>query len=231
MSFLQTENFHDDLKALHHLLRMLPAQPVIGGDVGFALTRVDDGGIHLADAAGELDVGGEGCAAHTHDAGLVDDIHQLLRGQGIHFLLGAGLHRLAQSIQMVIFDDHAEHGAAVGVGPHLHRLDLAGNGSVNGNTQALIVTDLLSLGHQIALGNQRLTGRADMLRHRNDYDVRFGKYLGFLVARVPFVFFGMDPAEKRKRHVSSPLSNLAERAAYIWVYHSALFTICPHFYS
>ena len=149
----------------------------------------------------------------------------------IHLLLSTGLHCLAQGIQMVIFDDHAEHGAAVGVGPHLHRLDLAGNGSVNRDAQALIVADLLALGHQIPLGNQGLTGRADMLRHGNDYDIRLRKYLGFLVARVPFVFFGVHPAEKRKRHVSSPLSKLADQAASIRVYHSALFTICPHFYS
>ena len=176
-------------------------------------------------------MGGEGGAAHTHNTGLVNNIHQLLRGQSIHFLLGAGLYRLAQGIQMVIFDNHAEHGAAVGVRTNLHRLDLAGNGSVNRDAQALIITDLLTLGHQITLGNQGLTGRADMLRHGNDYDIRFGKYLGFLVARVPFVFFGVHPAEKRKRHVSSPLSKLADQAASIRVYHSALFTICPHFYS
>ena len=231
MSFLQAENLHDDLKAPHHLLRMLPAQPVIRRDVRLALARVDDGSVHLADAAGELDVGGEGRAAHTDDAGLVNDIHQLLRRQRIHFLLGAGLNRLAQSIQMVIFDHNAQHRAAVGVGPHLHRFHLAGNGSVDRNAQALIVADLLALGHQITLGDQRLTGRADMLRHRDHNDVRLRKYLGFLVARIPFVFFGMHPAEKGKRHVSSPLSNFAERAASIRIHHSALFSICPHFYS
>ena len=210
---------------------MLPAQPVVRRDVRLALARVDNGGVHLADAAGELDVGGEGSAAHADDARFMNDIHQLLRGQRVHFLLRAGLNILAQRVQMVIFDDHAEDGAAVGVGPHFHRLYLTGNGSVNRDAQALIVADLLTPGHQIALGDQRLTGRADMLRHRNDYNIRFGKYLGFLVACVPFVFFGMHPAEKRKRHVSSPLSNFAEPAASIRIHHSALFSICPHFYS
>ena len=156
---------------------------------------------------------GEGCAAHADDAALVDNIHKLLRGQGIHFLLGAGLDCLAQRVQMVIFDDNAQNVASVGMRTHLHRLDLTGNRGVNRDAQALIVTDFLTLGHQIALGNQRLAGSADMLRHGDHYNIRFRKYLGFLVARVPLVFFGMHPAEKRKRHVSSPLSNFAEQTA------------------
>ena len=96
------------------------------------------------------------------------------------------------------------------MGTQLNGFDLAGNGSMDRNAQTLIVTDLLTLGHKIALGNQRLARCADMLRHGNHNDVRFGKGLGFLVAGIPLVFFGMDPAEKRKRHVSSPLSKFAE---------------------
>ena len=208
VAFLQAEDLHNELQAGDHILGLLPAQPVVGSDVRLTLTGVDDDGIHLADAAGQLHMGGEGCAAHTHNAALVDDIHQLFGSQCVHFLLGSGLHRFTQSIQVVIFDDHAQNHAAIGVSPGLHRLDLTGNGSVHRDAQSLVVADLLTLCHQVAFCNQGLTGGADVLRHGNHDNIRFRKSLGFLVTGIPLIFFGMYPAEKRKRHVSSPLSNL-----------------------
>jgi hypothetical protein len=76
--------------------------------------------------------------------------------------------------------------------------------------QTLIIADFLTLGHQIILLHQGLTGGADVLRHGDDQNIRLGKILNGLVASVELIFRGMDTAEKRKRHVTSPLSKLAD---------------------
>ena len=47
----------------------------------------------------------------------------------------------------------------------------------------------------------------------DDHDIRFGEHLDSLVASVMLIFCGMDTAEKRKRHISSPLSKFAEFTA------------------
>jgi hypothetical protein len=78
------------------------------------------------------------------------------------------------------------------------------------NAQTLVVTDLLTDSNQVALLDEGLAGGADMLGHRDHQDVRFGEDLSCLVASVPLIFFGMYPSEKRKRHITSPLSKFAE---------------------
>ena len=213
VAFLQTENPHQNFQTGDHFLRHLPAQPVVGGYVGLTLTGVDDNGIHLAQAAGDFGVGGEGSAAHANHAALPDDIDELLVGKRVYRFLSPALNVRAQGVLVVVFDDHAHDGGAAGVGTGLYRLHLTGNGSVNGNTQALIVTDLLTHGDQIPFFDQGLAGGADMLGHGNDNHIRGGEGLNLLVASVPLIFFGMDPSEKRKRHITSPLSNFAEKTA------------------
>jgi hypothetical protein len=84
---------------------------------------------------------------------------------------------------------------------------------MNRNAQTLIVTDLLTDSNQVALLNEGLAGGADMLGHRDHEDIRFRESHGLLVTSVPLIFVGMNTAEKRKRHITSPLSNFAETTA------------------
>jgi hypothetical protein len=78
------------------------------------------------------------------------------------------------------------------------------------NTQALVVTDFLTNRNQIALLYKGHAGSADMLGHGNYNHVRFREHDSLLVASVPLIFVGMNTAEKRKRHISSPLSNFTD---------------------
>ena len=155
-------------------------------------------------------MGGEGRAAHTHNTGLTDDIDQLLGGQGIHFFTGSGLDGLVQGVQVVIFNDNTHHGGAAGMGLGLHGLDLAGDGCMNRHAKALVVTDLLALFDQIVLLHQGLTGGADMLGHGNNQDIGGREFLDSHVTCVMLIISGMHTAEKRKRHISSPLSKFAD---------------------
>ena len=91
------------------------------------------------------------------------------------------------------------------------------------DTKALVIADLLPDGDQIALLDQGLAGGADMLGHGDYDDIRFRENLDLLVASVPLIFFGMDPAEKRKRHITSPLSNFAESIPQFCVYYDTAF--------
>ena len=102
---------------------------------------------------------------------------------------------------MVILDHHTHHGGTAGVGAHFHSLDLTGDGSVDRHTQSLIIADLLTHGHRVTLLHEGVAGGADMLGHGDHNDIRLGENLSLLVAGIPLIFFGMDPAEKRKRHI------------------------------
>ena len=230
MTFLQAKDPHDDLQAGDDLFRHIPAQPVIRGDVGLTFAGVDDNGIHLADAAGEFDMGGEGRAAHTHDAGLPDDADQLFRSQGIHLLLSAGLNILVEGTLVIIFDDHTHHSDTAGVRLCLHRLDLTGHGCVNRHAQARIVANFLTFFHQVALFHQGLTRRADVLGHRDHQNIRLRVFLQGTVAGVPLVFLGMDTTKERKRHVASPLLIIAEKIRFSIFNNKPSIPVCPsHF--
>ena len=52
-------------------------------------------------------MGGEGGAAQAHDAGVLDDLHQLLGAQVLRVL--HGFDRGVQGVLVVVVDDHAEH--------------------------------------------------------------------------------------------------------------------------
>ena len=80
-------------------------------------------------------------------------------------------------------------------------LDRTGNGRMDRDAQALIVTDLLTHQHPVTLFDQGQTGRADMLAHGDHQQVRLRKILDFLFFRIPFVFLRMYTSENRKRHI------------------------------
>ena len=78
---LQAEGLHQNAHAADDPLALLQHQPVVSGYVGLTLGAVQDQGIHLADAGADLHVGGEAGAAHSGDARLLDNLHDLLAAQ------------------------------------------------------------------------------------------------------------------------------------------------------
>ena len=68
---------------------------------------------------------------------------------------------------MVIFDNDAHHIGTAGVGLHFHRLDLAGNGGVDGYAQTLAIANLLVAQDTVTHLNQRLARRTNVLLQRN----------------------------------------------------------------
>ena len=205
---VQAEDLHDDLQTADQLRSHFLTQAVVGGDEGLTLAGVDDDGVHLAEAGGQLHVGGEGCAAHADDTGLTDDGHQIVSAQSVNFFLGAGLNCRIELIQMVILNDNAHAGHAVGVGAGLHSLDRAGHGGVDGDAQTLVVADLLAHQDTVALLDQGLAGCADVLRHGDHQQIRGGESLDFLAFGVVLIFFGVYPSEKGKRHNCHLFHNL-----------------------
>lgn len=127
---------------------------------------------------------------------------------------------------MVIFNHHALHQSAAGVGAHFHRLHRAGNRCVDGNTQPLIVADLLTHSHQIALFHQGLAGNADVLGHRNHQNIRFRKILDRRILCVMLIFFRMDAAEKRKSHCHHLVKALRILPLFMITNHTAKFFFC-----
>jgi len=85
----------------------------------------------------------------------------------------------------------------------------------------------LTHGHRVTLLHEGVAGGADMLGHGDHNDIRLGENLSLLVAGIPLIFFGMDPAEKRKRHITSPLSNFAAHTALYAPYSTSSGAICP----
>ena len=75
-------------------------------------------------------MGGEGRAALADDAGVLDDLHQLLGSQAVGILNGMNVR--THGVLLVVFDDHAHHGAAHREGAGFHGLDSAGNAGMNG---------------------------------------------------------------------------------------------------
>ena len=57
---------------------------MVGCDVGFAFSAVEDQGIGLAQAGADLHIGREGGAAVAHNAGLTNGVDDLLLGHGVH---------------------------------------------------------------------------------------------------------------------------------------------------
>ena len=55
---------------------------------------------------------------------------------------------------------------------YINLLDLAGNRSMDGNTQTFAITNFLTAQNMIAHIYQRLTGCANVLLHRKDYSLR-----------------------------------------------------------
>ena len=143
-------------------------------------------------------MGGKGGAAHAHNAGLPDDAGERFGAEALE--TGAGLHLRGEGFLKVVGDDHGEHRGAIGVRPGLHRLDGAGDRSVDRRAQAGAVADFLPQIHMISLGDQGLAGGADVLGHGNHHGGRGREGHNGLLPGQGLLVLGVDAAVKGKCH-------------------------------
>ena len=152
----------------------------------------------MAHGGQRLHIAGEGSAAHTHKTGFPD-----LMEDGIVVHLGHGVIATGDrngGILKIVFNDHRHDLPSTGVGPGLHGNDRAGNGGMDGDTQALTVTDRLATQHLITHLYQGCTGCADMLLH-GDHHLFGGDSLEEGDACGHFlVVFGVNTAKKQLVH-------------------------------
>ena len=98
-----TDQMAQDADALDHVGRLLTHQHVVAGDVGLALSGIDDQGVDRALAAGvDLDRCREGGAAEPDDAGPADAFAQVGSGQG--GVVGHGFRQVGPGILAVGLD-------------------------------------------------------------------------------------------------------------------------------
>ena len=195
---VHAEHLGQELGAADDLLRPLQHGAVVAGDVGLALRAVDDDGADLADAAGDLHVGGERGAAHADDARVLDDLHHLLHAQGVG--VGGGLHLFAHLVLKVIVNDRGHDVAAHGIGTGLHGLHRAGNAGMDRSAEAMELADLLAHLHMVPGLDQGLAGRAKVHRHGNDHLSWRSQLLDGLFIGCGLHVMGMNAAKESLCH-------------------------------
>ena len=161
-----SNGLHNSLQTEDDLVGILQQHAVVGGEHGFTLTCVDQNSVDGL-AGIQLDIGGEACAAHAHDTGILDDVDDLGGGQLLQRLIG--LDRLVEGIQAVVFDDNAQALAAGSVGTLLDGDDLTADGGVNGSgDEASLLADLLAHLDLVANSHADIGGSAQMHGHGDD---------------------------------------------------------------
>ena len=159
---------------------------MVRGQKRLALAGVDEHGVNGL-AGLELYVSREARAAHADDAGVLDDLDDVVRGEPRQVALG--LDGLGDGILPVVFDDHCHGGDALDrMQPRLHRRDGAADGGVDrGADEARGLADDLAHLHIIAHLDHRVGRGADVLGHGDHDLVRLretgqGDVLGKLLA-------------------------------------------------
>ena len=143
--------------------------PVVAVEVGLTFRTVADEGVDLADAALELECGGEHCAAHADNAGLAESGENCF---GIlEFFLSQRSKIRAGGILEVVFDNDCRKKVAQGMESGLDFNDLTGNGRMHGSADGCggIIADLLAHCYIITHSHQGLARCTDVLlkRHNN----------------------------------------------------------------
>ena len=112
--------------------RLLPHQPVIAADIGFALGTIDDQQFDLFPPRGQFDVGGKACSAKPGNAGIMDPLDQIHRCMG---LVVRQREAFAPPILAIGTNVDACLAKAGGVSHSVrfNRDDFARSGSMNGN--------------------------------------------------------------------------------------------------
>jgi len=144
-------------------------------------------------------MGGERRAALADDAGVLDDLHQLLGSQAVG--VRHGLDFLGDLVLEVVFNDHGHHLAAHREGTGLHGLDRAGDAGVDGcGNESAGFADPLSNFYLVAHRNDRLARRTDVHRHGNDHLSRGCQLFdGLFIGRGLHVI-GMNAAKESLCH-------------------------------
>ncbi len=182
--------------AIHDLVGVLLHQPIVGGDIGFALQPVDDQDLGELAAAIELAVGGEDGAAKAGNARLLDALEQFapLQIPVIGFAV-----ELAPLIFAIGGEDDAEIVKPGGVSDRV--VGNLGDGARGGGVhrhhppsgvtgQRLTLLDLVTHLHQ------QIAGGACVLAHRNDQARRQTGLLDRALARLQFVVGGVNTTVK-----------------------------------
>ena len=165
------QNMGENAHAVDNLRGAVLHQPIIGGDVGFALGGVDDKRADLVAAAAQLSAGGEACAAQPGDAELVNALNQRL---------GAALLPVAPAVarKPAVF--------AVGLKNNAHLRQAgrmrgrvwrnggygAGGRGVNGQHSSPAAGQRLTAQHAVAGGDAKFALAADVLFKRHDVALR-----------------------------------------------------------
>ena len=151
------------LHALHDLGGLGAHKLIVTGDVGLAFRAVGNDVVDfLRGLDGELYMGGEACAAHTHDTGLLDLGKNLLAGEAIHIAFHA--HAFSQGVRSIVLHDDGHGAAAGGVLSGLHRLHRAGHGADDvGGHEAAGLCDNLTRQNMVTLLHHGGSGLADVL--------------------------------------------------------------------
>ena len=182
-------------RALDDLLRTLQTGAVVAGDVRLALRGIDDHIVHLAQTGADLHVSGERRAALADDAGVLDDLHQLLGRQAVG--IRHGLDFLGDLILEIVFNDHGHHLAAHREGTGLHGLDRAGDAGVDGGgNKSAGFADPLSNFNLVAYRYNRLARRTDVHRHGNDHLSRRRQLFDGLFIGCGLHVVGMNAAKE-----------------------------------
>ena len=134
----------------------------------------------------------------------MDDFNQRLRVQ-----VAYGLTRLnagGKVVAAVAFDQDGHDVGTARMRQRLHGDDRAGDGSMHRDAESGAVTDFLPEQNMLPDGNQRLAGRADVLRHGNRNGLRPEGNQGRIAGQL-FIAPRMDAAKKGTwhRHITSAL--------------------------
>ena len=182
---IDSHHLHQYLDSGEHILRVLQHQPVIGGEVRFALGAIEYDGIdHLALGRGQFHMGGKARAPQSHDPRRRDAF-----AQGLGVLsppIHGGKCRVPFILAVILYGDGHDL-APVGMYPGRDGLDCAGDASVDGCADvARGLPDQLSHLDMVSRLHRRQAGRSDMLGHRDMHQLGgLGLYDG-LVFRIMF---------------------------------------------
>ena len=187
------DGLHHGAQTEDDVIGVLQHDAVVGGQVRLTLGAVDQHGIDGL-AGLQLDIGGEGSAAHAHDALLLDDVNDLVGSQLFQRLVGHD--GLMKGVLAIVLDDHAhDAGSLIGMGMGFH----SDNGTADAGmdrraNEANLLADELADLHAVAGLDHGIRGSADVHCQRNDHSVGLGELLQGQMLGVFLVFGGMDAA-------------------------------------
>ena len=187
------DGLHHGPQAEDDVVGVLQHDTVVSGQVRLTLGAVDEDGIDGL-AGLQLDVGGEGGAAHADDALLLDDVDDLVGRQLLQRLVGH--NRLMEGVLAVVLDDNAHNAwALVRMGMRLHGDDGAADAGMDRSAdEARLLADELANLHGVAGLNHGVRGGTDVHGQRDDDGVRLREFLQSQMLGVFFVLGGMDAA-------------------------------------